>query len=238
MAKWLGVVVGIVVWSALAHADTFYKYRDSQTGRDVFVNRLDQIPRPYRSRAKVVMEVTAPAKVEVAETPETTAPAPTESSSITAVVPEKLSAAKASLRDLIAGKNLLKDGPAIAAAMVDQRLAKASTTPLDENERLQLGRMLGTTAALALVATLLAFVVWLVMVVSAIRDRKFGWAIVMILLWPAAYLYLFIHGGRGRVVFKLAGAAALVSPALVGVVTASWFSRWFHAVVQARGGRV
>ena len=69
MAKWLGVVVGIVVWSALAHADTFYKYRDSQTGRDVFVNRLDQIPPPYRSRAKVMMEMTAPAKVEVAETP-------------------------------------------------------------------------------------------------------------------------------------------------------------------------
>ena len=238
MAKWLGVAVGIVVWSALAHADTFYKYRDSQTGRDVFVNRLDQIPRPYRSRAKVVMEVKAPARAEAAEATETEVPAPTESRSVTTVVPEKLTAAKASLRELIAGKNWLKDGPAIVAAFVDQRLAKAGTTPLDENERLQLGRMLGTALGLALVATLLAFIVWLVMIVSAIRDRKLGWAIAMVLLWPTAYLYLFIHGGKGRVVFKLACSAALVSPALVGVVAASWFSRWFHVVLQARGGRV
>jgi hypothetical protein len=237
MANKLGVMVGVVVWSAIAHADTFYKYRDSQTGRDVFVNRLDQIPRPYRGRAKLVMEVTAPAKIEAADATDTEAPAPTESPSIATVVPEKLSAAKVSVRELIAGKSLLKDGPAIAAAMIDQRLAKAGTTPLDENERLQLGRMLGTALGLALVATLLSFIVWLVMLVSAIRDRKLGWAIVMFVLWPTAYLYLFIHGGKGRVVFKLACAAALVSPALVGVVTASWFSRWYHAVVQARGGR-
>jgi uncharacterized membrane protein YqjE len=237
MAKALGVALGIVVWSALAHADTFYKYRDSQTGRDVFVNRVDQIPRAYRSRAKLVMEVAAPAKVEPGETSEA-APGPAESPSMTAVVPQKLRAAKASLRDLLAGKNLVKDAPAIAAAMVDQRLAQAGTTPLDEKERLQLGRLLGMVGGLALVATLLAFIVWLVMVVSAIRDRKLGWAVVMILLWPTAYLYLFMHGGKGRVVFKLAGAAALVSPALVGVVAAAWFSRWFHAVVQARGGRI
>jgi hypothetical protein len=237
MAKMLGVVVGIVVWSALAHADTFYKYRDSQTGRDVFVSRLDQIPRPYRTRAKLVMEVTAPAKPGAAETSET-APVLPESPPFATVVPEKLRAAKASVRDLIAGKNLLKDGPAIAVTMIDQRLAKAGTTPLDEIERLQLGRMVGTVLGLALVATLLAFIVWLVMVVSAVRDRKLGWALAMILLWPTAYLYLFIHGDKGRVVFKLASAAALVSPALVGVVAASWFSRWFHAVVQARGGRV
>jgi len=238
MAKWLGVV-GLVVWSALAHADTFYKYRDSRTGREVFVNRLDQIPLPYRNHAKVVMEATAPARAAAEETTETAAaPTPSESPSLTAAVPEKLTAAKACLRELIAGKNWLKDGPAIVAAMVDQRLGKAGTTPLDERERQQLGRLLGTVAGLTLVATLLAFIVWLIMVVSAIRDRKLGWAIAMILLWPAAYLYLFIHGGKGRVVFKLVGAAALVSPALVGVVAASWFSRWFHAVVQARGGRV
>ncbi len=67
MAKWLGVV-GLVVWSALAHADTFYKYRDSRTGREVFVNRLDQIPLPYRNHAKVVMEATAPARAAAEET--------------------------------------------------------------------------------------------------------------------------------------------------------------------------
>ena len=222
MAQRLGVVVGILVWSALAHADAFYKYRDLQTGRDVFVNRVDQIPQKYRSRAKLVMEMTAP---PVTDNPESdTAPPSSEPPpSAPTVVPEKLRAAKASLRELMAGKNLLKDAPAIAAAIVDQRLAKAGTTPLDENERLQLGRMLGTTLGLALVATLLSFIVWLVMVVGAIRDRKIGWTIVMVLLWPASYLYLFIHGGKGRVVFKLACAAALASPALVGVVAASWF---------------
>ena len=57
MKTGLGVVLCMVLWSATGRADTFYQYRDKSTGRDVFVNRPDQIPRKYRGQAKLVMEI-------------------------------------------------------------------------------------------------------------------------------------------------------------------------------------
>lgn len=235
MPSRLVIVIGIVMWSAVASADTFYKYRDPKTGRDVFVNRLDQIPREHRTRAKVVMEVAAPAANEKAPEPPEAVPADEPPPPVAAPIrPSPVQDVGA----LFTGRNLIKDGPAAVAALVDRRLAQQGATPLDARERFQLARLFGRCAGLGLAAVVVAFVVWLVLFVRALRDGKFGWAIVMLVLWPAAYLYLFIHGGKGRIVFKLTCAAALVSPAIVGVLAATWFSRWFNLVVQARGGRV
>lgn len=229
------MVIGMVAWAAVAHADTFYKYRDPKTGRDVFVNRLDQIPRDLRTKAKVVMEVVTPVAKETPSEP-TQAPPPDE--------PPPPAQARANtppgpdLRALLRGTGFIKNGPTVAAALVDRRLVQQGAAPLVAHERVQLARLLGRCAGLGLAALVMAFTVWLVLFIGALRGGRFGWAIVMLVLWPAAYLYLFIHGGKGRIVFKLVGAAALVSPAVVGTVAALWFSRWFSLVVQARGGRV
>ena len=69
MKTGLGVVLCIVLWSATGRADTFYQYRDKSTGRDVFVNRLDQIPRKYRDQAKIVIESADSPKPSVSDSP-------------------------------------------------------------------------------------------------------------------------------------------------------------------------
>ena len=239
--KWvLGVIVcvGFLLSSAGGRADTFFQYRDPRSGRDVFVNSLDQVPRKYRSQAKVVLEVAnndsksedgAPAPADNVAAKEASAPE---------VAAEQARAISVDLRKVIAGKNLLKDGPAIAMEMMNARLMNAGTTPLTEPERAEFGRLLLTVLVMSVVAGLIALVVWIVMLVSALRDGHPLWALFIFLLPPLAYIYLFVHAGKGRWSFKIACAFGMLLPALVGLGGALRFSSWFHAVIHARGGHV
>ena len=236
MKTGLGVIVclGFVLSSAASQAETFFKYRNESTRRDVFVNRLDQIPLKYRSQAKVVMEIADrpkaaegdPAADEDGSAPADPSPPPALAKPATGV----------DLRKALAGKNLFKDGPAIACAMVDAKLVKAGTTALTDPERAQLSRLLLTILVLSAVAGFFAFVVWVVMIVSALRDGRNGWALFIFLFAPLAYVYLFVHAGKGRAAFKVACTFGMLSPALVGLAGAWRISGWFHAILQARGG--
>jgi len=234
----LGVVlcVGFVLWGAAGQAETFYKYRDGATGREVFVNRLDQIPRKYRSQAKVVMDVADRPKVdgddEATASGVTSAPQPSAATALA----EPLHKASVDLRQASRGKNLWKDGPAIAGAMVDAKLAKSGTTPLTDGERANLTNLLMTILVLSTVAGLIAIVVWIVMIVVAVRDGHPWWGLLIFLVSPLAYVYLFIHVEKGRRWFKTICALGLVSPALVGLFGAWRFYSWFQAIIQARGG--
>jgi hypothetical protein len=240
MKTGLGVVlcIGFVLWSAAGHADTFYKYRDKSTGRDVFVNRLDQIPRQYRSQAKVVMEVASSATTTTSDPAVGDDESAVAQPSAAPALAEPLRATGVNLRNALVGKSLLKDGPAIASAMVDEKLVRAGTSPLTEPERAQLGRLLLTIVVLSIVASLFAFVVWVVMIVSALRDGHNLWALFIFLFAPLAYVYLFVHAGKGRAAFKLTCTFGMLSPALVGLAGAWRFYGWFHAVIQARGGHI
>jgi hypothetical protein len=236
MKTGLGVIVclGFVLWSAAGQAETFFRYRDESTRRDVFVNRLDQIPRKYRSQAKVVMEIADrpkaaeddPAADKDGSAPAEPSPPPALAKPVTGV----------DLRKALAGKNLFKDGPDIACAMVDAKLAKAGTTSLTDPERAQLSRLLLTVLVLSAVAGFIAFVVWVVMIVTALRDGRSWWALFIFLFAPLAYVYLFVHAGKGRAAFKVACTFGMLSPALVGLAGAWRFYGWFHAIIQARGG--
>ena len=237
----LGVVLCIVfvLWSASGRADTFYKYRDKSTGRDVFVNRLDQVPRKYREQAKIVIQSADPQEgrtdVAPAATDESAASEPSTTIPVTA---KPLHTTGVDLRRAVAGKSLWKDGPAIASAMVDAKLIQAGRDPLTEPERAHFSRLLLTIFVLSLLAGLFAFVAWIVMIVNAIRDGHNWWALFIFLVSPLAYVYLFVHAGKGRWAFKLICAFAMLSPALVALAGTWRFYVWFQAVVQARGGHV
>jgi len=238
MKTGLGVVlcIGFVLWSAASQADTFYQYRDKSTGRDVFVNRLDQIPRKYRNQAKIVIQsADAPKTADDGTGKDESTPAAPSSAP---TIAEPLRSTGMDLRKAVAGKNLWKEGPAIASALVDAKLLKAGTSPLSEPERAQFSRLLWTIVVLSMVAGLFAFVVWIVLIVTAIRDGHPWWALFIFLLSPLAYVYLFVHTDKGRWPFKLVCAFGLLSPALVGLGGAWRFYSWFHAVIQARGGHV
>jgi hypothetical protein len=228
--------IGFVLWGASVWAETIFKYRDQGTGRDVFVNRLDQIPQKYRSQAKVVLEGDNSSSSAEGQTQAPDTDSVTRAPGSASGVVDQARSVETGLREAIKGKNLLKDGPAIACTWVDAKLVKAGTRPLAEGERAQLGSLLATIFVLSVIAGLFAFVVWIVMMVSAIRDGRLGWAAFMFLFAPLAYIYLFVHAGKGRWAFKLTCAFGMVSPALVGLASAWRFHSWLQAIIQARGG--
>jgi uncharacterized membrane protein YhaH (DUF805 family) len=236
----LGVVlcIGFVLWSTSARGDTFYKYRDKSTGRDVFVNRLDQIPRKYRDQAKIVIESADLPRTGTEEPSEGPDESATGEPSAAPAATQPSRGTGADLRRALSGKSLWKDGPDIPASMVDAKLRRAGTSTLTEPERSQLRHLLSTIFVLSMVAGLFAFVVWVVMIVTALRDGRNGWALLIFLLAPLAYVYLFVHAGKGRWAFKLICASGMLSPALVALGGVWRFYGWLHAVVQARGGHM
>ena len=234
-----GVALCVALLASAAVADTFYRYHDSKTDRDVFVNRLEQVPRKLRSQARVVFE-----SGTLANQDEIKQVAPGVASDDG--LPEKLikglaPAASPSATDLeraSTGKSLWKDGGAIAAAAVDARLGRAGAKPLVPDERLNLGRLVFKAIVLGAVAMLCAFIVWVVLIVCAFRDKYYGWGVAIFLFWPLGQLYLLLHVAKGRPLLKTAASLGLLSPALVGLWTAWRFYDWFRLVVWARGGHM
>jgi hypothetical protein len=238
MRKWVGVLlcIGLVLSCAAAWADTIYRYRDKATGRDVFVNRLDQIPLKYRSEAKIVVESTSvPADNNVSE------PGVTVVSS-TGQPPEKKPVAGLTfgqdLQQALVGRSVWKDGPVIASFIVDAQLLRSGARPLTSLEREQFGSFFRTFLIVAMVFGILSLVIWVGIIIMAVRDGHPWWGLLIFLFSPLAYIYLFVHGGKGRVLFKVGCTLGMLSPALVGLVGAWRFMVWFQTVIQARGGHV
>ncbi|MBN2576967.1 MAG: hypothetical protein JXP73_20565 [Deltaproteobacteria bacterium] len=235
-----GVVlcIGLALWSEAAAADTYYKYRNKRTGRDVYVNSLDQVPRRYRDQAKIVLETEdKPSEAEeqpqeaVIETP----PPPGRPSVRIAGPAGNLQSA---LRRALSGKNLLRDGPAVASDVVDVKLVSAGAKPLADGERAAFRTLLLALVIAGIATGLAATVVWIMMIVMAVRNDRIAWALLIFFLSPLAYVYLFLHAGKGRPLFKTLCALAMLSPALVGLVGAWRFHAWLQAIVQARGGHI
>jgi hypothetical protein len=232
-----GVVLAtaLVLWAALAAADTYYKYRDKRTGRDVYVNRIEQVPQQYRSQARIVLETpdtaTEPeAEGVVARVAPAAPPAPAA-----ARPPKPVPLSREELRRVLSTQSLLRDGPELAGATVDMKLTAAGARPLTGGERNDLTLLLWTIGVAALVSGLTALAAWIVILVTAVRDGRLWWAFFVFLFWPLGYLYLFIHGGRGRALWKTLCALAMAAPVVVGVVGAWRFHAWLVAVLRARG---
>jgi hypothetical protein len=230
--------IGFVLWSVAGRTDTFYKYRDKSTGRDVFVNRLDQIPHKYRGQVKIVIQSADLPKASTEVAPADANESSANGSSPIPVTAEPSRATSVDLRRALTGKNLWKDGPAIASAAVDAKLIAAGRSPLTEPERAHFSHLLLTIFVSSIVAGLFAFVAWVVIIVSALRDGRNWWALFIFLFSPLAYVYLFVHAGKGRWPFKLICALGMLSPALVALAGVWRFYGWFQAVIQARGGHV
>ena len=233
------VALGVALASAAALADTFYHYRDQATGRDVFVNRLEQVPRKYRRQTEIVFESGAIANQdEVKQTaPEIPADEGLADQLIKEIAPGAPPASGASLAARSGtGSNLLRRAPALAAAVVDAKLGKAGAPALTDVEYARLSRFLMAAVYAGLVASLCAFVVWVVLIVCAFRDKHPAWGAFMIVVVPLAYLYLLLHFAKLRPWHKILAALGLLSPALVALWAAWEFHGWFRLVVAARGG--
>jgi len=232
------LLVALALSTAEASTDTFYKYRDKRTGRDVFVNSLSQVPKRYRDQAKLMLEGPASHAAGTAEPPIEITESSAKPTRDKAQVTISAGSTGSDLRQAISGKSLLKDGPAVASALLDAKLVRAGSAPLTWPERASFGRLLLAILIASIVAGLAALAVWIVIIVIAVRDQRRWWALLIFLFSPLAYVYLFLHVGKGRALFKTLCTVGMLSPALVGLVAAWRFYAWFHAIVQARGGRL
>jgi len=232
------VCIGLALGAAAASADTYYKYRDKNTRRDVFVNRLDQVPRKVRGQAKIVLETDTPTAEPAPEPPIEIVEPPAKTDRLTIRNAQPAPPSGEDLRSALAGKNLWRDGPALASAAVDAKLVTAGAPSHTGAERGDLGSLLVTILVASIVAGLAALAAWIVILVTAVRDGRLWWALFVFLFSPLAYVYLFLHAGKGRALFKTLCSLGMLSPALVGLVGAWRFYAWFHAVIQARGGRI
>ncbi len=234
------VLCAALLVSATAAADTFYRYRDNKTGRDVFVDRLEQVPLKLRSQAKVVFESGALANQD--ETKQTQPPKPADDDGIAEkmikqLAPEASDSAKDLERASADGKSW-RNPAGVAASTVNAKLARVGAKLLEPEERAGLGRLIGVAVYLFGAAVLCAFIVWLVLVVCAFRDEHPVWAVLMLLLWPVSYLYLLIHFAKGRRLLKTGAALGLLAPSLVALWVSWRFYAWFQLVAHARGGRL
>jgi len=217
-------------------AATFYRYLDSKTGRDVFVDRLEQVPSKFRPQAKVVFDTGALANPDEVKQ---AAPPPADDGLADQLIKELAPAATDGAKDLrhaSADRGSWRDPAGIAATTVNAKLARAGARSLDEAERTSLAGFIRTALSLAVVAVLFAFVAWLVLVVCAFRDQHPVWGVLMLLLWPASYLYLMIHFAKGRLALKTVAGLGLLSPTLVALWVSWRFYAWFQLIAHARGG--
>jgi len=224
--------------STAAVADTFYRYHDDKTGRDVFVNRLEQVPQKHRKQLSVVFESGTLANQDEVKQP---APQPPPDDHVA----DRLIEEFAPPADAMAraprpeAETILWRKAAVAAAnAVDAKLGRAGGKLLAEQERVRLGAIILEGFVLAAIAALCAFIVWIVLIVCAFREKQLGWAVAMIMFWPLGYLYLLLHFCKGRPLLKSVASLGYLSPTLVALWVAGKFYAWFHVVVQVRGGRM
>jgi hypothetical protein len=238
-----GAALLVLLASAAAPADTIYRYHDMVTGRDVFVNRPELVPKKYRNQAKIVVESGALANQD--EVKQNTPQAPADDGLADKLIKELAPAATSDAQAAEGSHTpagipipLLRNMPTVTAAKIDGKLTRAGAKPLADLERAQLARLLTRAVYLGLPAGLCALLVWVVMLVSAFRDKHPVWGALMIVLFPVSYLYLALHFATGRPLIKAASALGLLAPALLGAWLAWQYSGWMQAVVQARGGRI
>jgi hypothetical protein len=230
--------LGLVLTATSASADTYYRYRDQRTGRDVFVNRLDQVPQKYRHQAKIVLETDVPAAEPAKDSPVEIVPPPTTAGRPTLRNTPLSPPSSDEMRSALSAKTLLRDGPGVASAVIDTQLVNKGAPPLTTAESKSFAHLIILFLIAASVAGLAALIAWIVILVTAVRDGHPWWFVFIFLFSPLGYVYVFVHGGKDRGLWKALCTLGMLAPALVGVVGAWRFYAWFQAVIQARGGKL
>jgi hypothetical protein len=229
--------IGIVLTSTAAAADTYYRYRDRSTGRDVFVNRLEQVPQKYRSQAKVVFESDLPKTAPGNESPVEIVPPATRTDRPLLRNAQSAPSGADELRAALSGKALLRDGPGVASAAVDTQLVSKGHSPLTAAERKSFRDLIVVVGIASIVAAIIGLVAWIVIIVTAARDGHPWWAVLIFLCSPLGYVYVFFRGGKGRRLWKALCTLGMLTPLLVTAVSVWRFYAWLQAVMLARGGK-
>lgn len=201
-----------------AQAESIYRYRDPNTKRDVFVNRLDQVPGRYRAEATLV--VSDGVLVDSSNQPDKDAPRGAVIYGGTKPA-GALETIERALRDATASGHAADGlGRALTTA-VDTALVARGKPPLSAHELAQLKRMLVEWAVVLTVVGLLSLVAWILVMVHAFRAEHRWWMVFILLFHLLGVAYVLIHVEGKRHWFKFTTLFAQAAPYVVALAM-SW----------------
>jgi len=215
-------VLALVGLASPARAEAIYRYRDPNTKRDVFVTRLDQIPTAYREQAKIV--VADGVLVDSSSQLDKNVP-------LGAVIygTGAKETIKRALGDIWHGEHSVGGLLRTLIKVIDTALIGSGRRPLSGSDVAHLKRMLVEAAVALTVASLSAFVGWILVMVHAFRAEH-RWWMVFILFFPVLGItYVLLHVESKRRWFKFATLLVQTAPYAVAVATGWQFAIFFRA---------
>jgi hypothetical protein len=225
LAFWT-VVLLLAGLPGLVKAESIYRYYDPQTKRDVFVNRLDQVPAQQRERAQPVVADGVLVGTSHQAGKDTRQGTVIFGGNPSASMLETLKQAL-----LEAG-----DGPwdgkfeRILTMVMDTGMVKAGKPPLTAAHVLHVAYMVGVAALALSAASLLAIVACIFVMVHAFRNDHPVWGVFILLVPPLGILYVPIHVESKRRWFKWTTLVGQVSPLLVLTIAIWRFYAYFTTI--------
>jgi hypothetical protein len=231
LASWTIVLV-IAGLAGVAHAEKIYRYRDGDTSRDVFVNRLDQVPARYRDRAQLV--VSDGVLAGSTERPGQDPPQGTVIFGGRRPADTLGTIKQAALEAVRRGPNGAALDRSVTMA-IDTTLVGKGQHPLSPAEVARLTRLV-LVMALVLGATgLLAMAAWIAVMVDAFRSDHRWWMAGIFLFHLLGIVYVLIWVDGKRRWFKFATLLGQCAPYAV-VVAMFWRSYvLWRSIMAARG---
>jgi hypothetical protein len=220
------VVLFFAGLAGLAQAESIYRYYDPQTKRDVFVNRLEQVPSQHREQAQPV--VADGVLVGTSHQPGNNTRQGTVifGGNPSASVLETLKQAL-----LEAG-----DGPwdgkfeRLLTMLMDTGMVKAGKPPLTAAHVLHVTYMVGVAALALSVSCLLALVACIFVMVHAFRNDHPVWGVCILLVPPLGILYVLFHIESKRRWFKWTTLVGQISPLLILTIAIWRFYAYFTTI--------
>ena len=227
LAFW-ATVLALAGMASPARAESIYRYRDPNTKRDVFVNRLDQVPAQYRAEAKLV--VSDGVLVDSTNQPDKDAPkgAVIYGSKKPAGAMETIERA---VRDLSHSGHAAGGLDRTLTTAIDTALVGKGKRPLSAGEVAQVKRMLVEVAVVLAVAGLLSTVAWILVMVHAFRAEHRWWMVFILFFHLLGIVYVLIHVEGKRRWFKFATLFAQAAPYAVAVAMSWRFFAFFRAIL-------
>jgi hypothetical protein len=180
-------------WTSAASAATYFKYRDMDTGCDIFVDRADRIPRQDRDGARIVPEAEANAA---------------RASSEACLAAAGMATNKAPMSGY-------------RASGIGASISARGGRCLSQSEIDDLSTLSSPMAVAYLLAGLAALAAWIAVMMAAFRKGQMGWAILVLLLSaPMAFLYLIVGPVKDRGPFRALCALSILSPLLLFLANA------------------
>jgi hypothetical protein len=205
-----------------AVGETIYTYKDLSSGRDVYVNRLEQVPIQYRDQAKPVVWGD-PSLMNRGQ-------GSTASNFRSTGKQASLQAVGQTLKEVLKEKPLSEIRATSVIHKVDQKLKAQGCQKVGPEKVASFTRMFVLFVILIIITSAASLAAWIVLMFHAYRLQRPWWMILMVLFSPLVFFYALLKVDEARV--KYLTILGLLSPVFVGVLAAWQSMAWLRPVLE------